>query len=48
MLKIMLILENYAHLFSKNAEVLKSHRQVPTTLKEPCMENGDAGLERYL
>ena len=48
MLKTMLILESYAHFFSKKAEVLKSHSQVPTTLKGPCMENGDAGLERYL
>ena len=48
MLKLMLILENYAQLSSKNAEVLKFHRQVPTTLKEACMENGDVGLERYL
>ena len=50
MLKITLILENYAKkdLSSKNAEVLKSLRQVPTILKEPCMEKGDTGLERYL
>ena len=32
----------------KNAEALKYQRQVPTILKEPRMENGDARLERYL